>query len=171
MKRNGKTLVELLVVISILGGVLGTTATIIYQLMRAGQAVESDLRWDRSLTALAEQFRADAHAATAVEVADDGTQLSLTLPVGVVVYSRHAQGIHRQSPGTGGVVQHVTYRCDQSGVRFAAMNELGRTWAVIAVPHQPAALTKSRMPPDRVEILIRAVTGRFSAPQAKAEVT
>lgn len=171
MKRNGKSLIELMVVISMLGGVLGTAGTIVFQLMRAGQAVEADLRWDHSLTALAEQFRSDAHAAASVEVSDDGSRLSLHSPSGDVVYSLQPKGIHRLVPGSDGVPQQETYRCDRTGVRFAAVNELGRTWAVIGVPHQPAVLTKSTPPPARVEILIRAVTGRYAAPTAKAGVT
>lgn len=171
MKRNGKSLIELMVVISMLGGVLGTAGTIIFQLMRAGQAVEADLRWDHSLTALAEQFRSDAHAASAADVTDDGKRLSLRLPSGDVVYSLQSKGIHRVAPGPDGVSQQETYRCDRAGVRFATVNELGRTWAVIGVPHQPAVLTRSTPPPASVEILIRAVTGRYSEPIAKAGVT
>ncbi|HET6425618.1 MAG TPA: hypothetical protein VFG20_18155 [Planctomycetaceae bacterium] len=171
MNRRGKSLVELLVVISMLGAILGTTGTVIHRLMRAERAVETDLQRNRTLTSLAEQFRSDVHAATRAEVADEGRGLTLTLPSATVTYAINGRGVLRTLKAPEGVPQLQEYRCNESGLRFATQEDQGRIWATVTVPHVPTPLTKSVSPPPTVPLEVRAAIGRFAASPAQEGVT
>lgn len=171
MNRRGKSLVELLVVISMLGAILGTTGTIIHRLMRAERAVENDLQRNRTITALAEQFRSDAHAATRAEVTDDGHGLTLTLSTATVTYSLSPHGVRRSSQIADYGPQQQEYRCGNSGIRFVTRNDQGRTWATLIIPHVPTALMKSVSQPEPVPLEIRAVIRRFATSPAREGVT
>lgn len=171
MNRRGKSLVELLVVISMLGVILGTAGTVIYRLMRTERAVEADLIWHRSVTAFAEQFRADVHAASMAEVINDGTGLTLGLPTGTVTYSVNARGINRKAPSADGQPQHEEFRCGETGVRFTTQQDLGRTWATVAIPRNTAPLAKSVSLPTSASLEVRAVLGRFVLPKPKEGVS
>lgn len=171
MNRRGKSLVELLVVISMLGVILGTAGTVIYRMMRTERAVETDLVWHRSVTAFAEQFRTDVHAATTAEVVNDGTGLTLTLPTGAVTYTVNPRGIDRTTKSMDGQPQRQEFRCGETGVRFATQDDLGRTWASVVIPRNTAPLAKSVSLPASTLLEVRAVLGRFVLPTPKEGVS
>lgn len=171
MNRRGKSLVELLVVISMLGMILGTAGTVIYRLMRTERAVETDLVWQRAVTAFAEQFRADVHAAVTAEVLNDGTGLTLMLPSGSVTYSLNARGIRRETKSANEPSQHEEFRCGETGVRFTTEEHTDRTWATVVIPRNTAALAKSVSVPTQPVLEVRAVLGRFVLPAAKEGVS
>lgn len=172
MKRRGKSLVEMLVVITLLGGLAGTSGTVIHRLMRAEQAVHADLVWQRSVNDLAEQFRADVHAATEAALIDEGNGLRLTLPDGTVTYAISRHGIGRIGEANGKDARSQEYRLEESGVKFTTEAAVERTWATVSIPRTQAALTRSAIADTvmpRVEI--RAVLGRRNAPAGKDGVS
>ncbi len=172
MKRRGKSLVEMLVVITLLGGLIATSGTVIHRLMRAERAVSADLVWQRNVTELAEQFRADVHAATNAVVIEDGNGLNLTLPDGAVTYAISKHGVGRLwQPGTG-APRSVEYRLDEPGVKFTAETVTEQNWAAVLIPRTNTALVRSAIP-DVVTpcIEIRAVVGRLISPARKDGVS
>jgi type II secretory pathway pseudopilin PulG len=171
MKRRGKTLVELLVVISMLGGLLGASGTVIYRMMRAERAVETDMAWQRTVTELAEQFRADVHIASVANVIDGGTGLTLTLPEGTVAYSLTQRGVRRVWQPKQGTSLQQEYRCHETGVRFATEDHLGRIWATVVIPRSASPLAKSVDLPTEPILAVRAVLGRYVLPPNKEGVS
>lgn len=172
MKRDGKSLVEMLVVISMLGGLIATSGTVIHRLMRAERAVSADLVWQRSVTELAEQFRTDVHAATQAALLDDGNGLSLTLSDGVVTYAVSKQGVGRLWQPGAGEVRSLEYRLDEPGVKFAAETVSERNWATLLIPRTNTALVRTAIPDvTSPQIAIRAVVGRLSVPARKDGVS
>lgn len=171
MNRRGKSLVELLVVVSMLGVILGTVGTVIYRLMRTERAVETDLVWHRSVTAFAEQFRMDVHAAATAAVVNDGVSLKLTLPTGTITYAVNPRGINRTAESPDGQPTHEEFRCGETGVRFAIQEDLGRTWAMAVIPRNTAPLAKSVSLPTAMLLEVRAALGRFAPPAPKEGVS
>ncbi len=164
MKRRGKTLVELLVVISMLAAITGTAGTVIYRLMRAERAVEADLVWQRTVAELSEQFRADAHAALVAKANDDGTGLTFTLPEGTVAYTLTAHGVQRTGQPRGGEEQHQEFRCHEPDVRFATNAAGDYMWARMVIPRSSAPLAKSVGLPGTPTLEVQAVINRFALP-------
>ncbi len=172
MKRRGKSLVEMLVVISILGGLLATSGTVIHRLMRAERAVSADLVWQRSLNDLAERFRADVHAATTASVLDDGNGLTLTLPNGSIAYAISKHGVGRIWTPDSGQPQTQEFRLEEAGVRFTTEEVEARTWASVAIPRTNTALVRTAIPEVAMpRIEIRAVVGRLALPVRKDGVS
>lgn len=171
MKRRGKTLVELLVVISMFGVIIGTSGTVIYRLMRAERAVEADLVWQRTVTELAEQFRADAHAATVAQTNDDGTGLTFTLSDGTAAYTLTRHGVRRSWKSPGGQEQHQDFRCHEPDIRFAARQDGPRSWVHLVIPRSSAALAKTVGFLGTPTLEVRAVVGRFVLPPKKEGVS
>ncbi len=162
MKRRGKSLVEMLVVITLLGGLIGTSGTVIHRLMRAERAVSADLVLQRSVTELAEQFRADVHAATQATLLDEGNGLRLTLSAGTVTYAVSQRGVGRIWQSETDPPRSQEYRLEEAGVKFLAETMTERTWAAILVPRTvtaPVRTAGTEVTTPRIEI--RAVVGRL----------
>lgn len=106
-RRRAISLIELLAVLSGCSIVLGLTASLLHQTMRAQSHTRDFFTVERNAMRLSRQFRADVHAATANSIdvvaddAGDGALLRLQLPDGEVVeYQRDAEKIIRiTSPG------------------------------------------------------------------------
>lgn len=172
MKRNGKSLVEMLVVITLLGGLVATSGTVIHRLMRAERAVSADLVWQRSVNELAEQFREDVHAATAAKLVDDGNGVTLTLPDGVATYAISKHGVGRiWQPGMG-EPRTSEYRLDEPGVRFTIETVAERSWATVLIPRTTTPLARSAISEAApLRIAIRAVVGRWNLTTGKDGVS
>ncbi len=172
MKRRGKTLVEMLVVITMIAGLLATSGTVIHRLMRAERAVSSDLVWQRSVTELAEQFRADVHVATKATMIEDGTGLSLALAQGSVTYAVSKRGVGRIWQPAEGVPHTQEYRLEEPGIRFTAQALADRTWAAVSIPRTDTALVKPATTAGTLpQIEIRAAVGRLATPARKDGVS
>ena len=106
-QRRAISLIELLAVLSGCSIVLGLTASLLHQTMRAQSHTRDFFTVERNALRLSRQFRADVHAAAANSIdvvaddAGDGALLRLQLPDGQVVeYQRDAEKIIRlTSPG------------------------------------------------------------------------
>jgi len=79
-RRRGASLVELMVVITLLTAVSAFVGRLLYGLFQAEQSSARDLALDRRLADLAVQFREDVHSAESVRVAGQGTGLECTGP-------------------------------------------------------------------------------------------
>ena len=64
MNRCGKSLLELVVVIGLMGLLLATTATTLVGLVRTERQIRRDVDQQTMLARLAARWRADAHAAS-----------------------------------------------------------------------------------------------------------
>src|ERR1044072_3547839 len=75
-RSAGKTLIEMLIVISLMSVALGMATTTLGTRFRVKQQITNDLAQDQTLTRLAGQLRADAHAALAATI-DNGCDLQM----------------------------------------------------------------------------------------------
>src|SRR5688500_18291789 len=102
-RRHGISLIELLAVLSGCSVVLGLTASLLHQTMRAQSHTRDFFDVERNAQRLARQFRSDVHAAAADSIDDidaegvsDGELLRLQLPDGQTIrYQRAAEKIIR----------------------------------------------------------------------------
>lgn len=81
--RRGKTLIEMLVLITILSVIMGVVATTLAALFKTDRQVLRDLDQLAALSRLGETFRIDAHAAESCQV---GESCQLALADGRVVH-------------------------------------------------------------------------------------
>ena len=97
MRRSrsaGKSLIEMLVMISMLSIVLGLSATSLATLFRSAHTITRDTEQARSIDRLAMRLRTDAHEAVSASVAED---CNLTLADGRSIrYSFTAPRIVRE---------------------------------------------------------------------------
>ncbi len=101
-RRTGKTLLEMVVIISIMGLVIGMSATGLATLFRLRQQLTRDSEQARSLARLGTRLRLDAHEAAGVAM-DEGCLL--TFPDGrTILYSINAPNIVRELKRDGAVV-------------------------------------------------------------------
>jgi hypothetical protein len=70
MGRRGKTLIEMLILMSVMSLILGLVATSLVLLFKTDRQVRRDLDQVTALARLGSKFRADAHAATACQAGD-----------------------------------------------------------------------------------------------------
>ena len=116
--RRGWTLVELLVVISIVSVLLASVTVIIQKIVRQDAAFGKDLAHQRVMERLADQFRRDVHTAVRVEglpVATDsaGTEHCTVQCLGAegppVVYERHGRRLVRTATDASGRETHRSF--------------------------------------------------------------
>ena len=92
--RRGKTLIEMLILVSMLSAILATTATTLVALFKTDRQIRGDLTQLTALARLSSRFRTDAHAATSCQI---DQACALTLPDGRVVrYAQEGRRLHRQ---------------------------------------------------------------------------
>jgi prepilin-type N-terminal cleavage/methylation domain-containing protein len=98
-RRPGYSLVELLVVMTVATVVLGAAGVLLHTVLRTDQAVRDEQQAHAGISRLAEQFRADVHAAVAVEppaaeagAAAQPVEYRLRLPAGQTVLYRFETG-------------------------------------------------------------------------------
>jgi hypothetical protein len=101
--RAGKSLIEMLMLISTLSVILATVATMLIALMKTDRQVRRDLEQQTTLARLAEKFRTDAHAATRCQV---GPVCELTLTDGRLVRYEARPGQIDREVRRGDAVEH-----------------------------------------------------------------
>lgn len=101
--RRGKTLIEMLLLISVLSVILATTAATLIALMKTDRQLRRDLDQQTTLARLGEKFRADAHSAASCQL---GAACDLTLPDGRVVRYEVRSGQVVREVRQGEQVQH-----------------------------------------------------------------
>jgi hypothetical protein len=121
-RRRGISLIELLAVLSGCSVVLGQTASLLHQTMRAQSHTRDFFDVERNAQRLARQFRSDVHAAAAdsiddvdAEGASAGELLRLQLPDGqTIAYQRAAEKIIRVASQADGPTAREEYALSES---------------------------------------------------------
>jgi hypothetical protein len=155
--RRGASLVELLVVISLLSAVTLFVGRMLYGLFRAERASARDLVRERRVAELAVQFREDVHLADVVMVAGQGLRLECTGPADrQVVYTVSADLVQREAPS-----HRESYRLPGCTAEFRTATE-GVTELVVAHPlpqlgYTPAAPVRGGL------LTVQAAPRRYAA--------
>jgi type II secretory pathway component PulJ len=106
--RRAYTLIEALLVISLMTLVLATIATLFQSVMRANRGVQEHRGAMTSIQRLASQLREDIHAADSATTADD--RLSIQQPQGeTVTYTAADETINRTVESNGQVTHRDTF--------------------------------------------------------------
>lgn len=120
-RRRAISLIELLAVLSGCSVVLGLTASLLHQTMRAQSHTRDFFDVERNAQRLARQFRSDVHAAAAdsievdAEDAGDGELLRIQLPDGQsVAYQRAAEKIIRIASQSDGPTAREEYALSET---------------------------------------------------------
>jgi len=115
--RPGKTLVEMLILISLTSVILGTAATTLIALFKTDRQVRRDLEQQTTLARLGSRFRTDAHAAKSCQI---GETCDLTWPDGHVVrYALEGRRLSREVRRNGAVEHRDAFLlADTAEVRF-----------------------------------------------------
>ena len=96
--RTGKSLIEVLIVLSIASLVFTLSAQTFARLMRADKAARHSLVARSNLTRLAKAFRQDVNSATNATTADDAKQLTLQQQNGIrIEYRAENETVTRQT--------------------------------------------------------------------------
>jgi type II secretory pathway pseudopilin PulG len=162
---RGTTLVELLVVITLISGAMGLCALTLTALFRTEQQLRQDGEQQVAAARLADQWRADAHAALALTTEKECV---FTLPAGRSIrYAADGAAIRREVTEKGSAVHRDSFVLPRdAATAFAAASRDGREFAVLTVrqtgPGRPSGV------PVR-EMAIEAVVN-LHATAAQAEV-
>ncbi len=160
--RAGKSLIELMVVMAILSTAMLMIGTVLHGLSRANHAVVTDVRWQRALVELSEQFRRDAHLASTARIAPDGTAVTFQLATTTVEYRSQASHLLRTVTGTPGRPPQDWPTPD---ALFVTTTIAQRPGVELQVPYAGANLTQTQ---ERhaapVRVTIRAVLATGGTP-------
>ncbi len=121
--RHGKTLIEMLVVMSVMSTALFGSATIIHTMLRSEGMGADALVGQTALARFARDLRRDVHAAVAAEPATDGVpgavRCTLRLPQGGVVrYLAANDGLVRVESRNDQPLNRETYRLPEGDTQF-----------------------------------------------------
>jgi hypothetical protein len=139
--RSARTLIEVVVIISLLSVVMGLSVTSLGTLFRVRQQVQRDSEQGAAINRLATRLRSDAHEALSAS-AKDGFQLALA-DGREIHYSFVAPSIIRQVRRDTTVLHHDTFRLSRSvNVTFEEVESTSKR--LIRLSIRPA---ESRLPP------------------------
>jgi type II secretory pathway pseudopilin PulG len=116
-RRSGKSLIEMLILISLTSVVLGTVATTLVALFKTDRQVRRDVEQQTTLARLGSRFRTDAHAARSCQI---GKACDLSWPDGRVVrYALEGHRLSREVRRGDSIEHHDTFVLpDTAAVRF-----------------------------------------------------
>ena len=163
--RSGKTLIEMIVVISVMSMVMMIAVRTITQLMRADASGGKSLVAGTSLARLAHQFRRDVHTAgearlvTPEENAAPRLQLFL-LENTIVEYHPFAEKILRTIRRGEQTTSKETFQLSRGENRFEISEEDTPIISLVHVRNTTESFEKSPGPAREKEIRIEAVRGR-----------
>jgi len=120
MNRRGSSILEMLIVVTILTALLAVAATLLASLLTHTGRQRSAYQGVQVATRLGESLRRDVRASASVEISDDATQLRLALPeMTVVEYQVVEQGVERWERQEDRVRQTELFRlADLDAMRF-----------------------------------------------------
>ena len=153
--RPGKTLIEMLVLITILSVIMGVVATTLVALFKTDRQVLRDLDQLAALSRLGNKFRSDAHTAESCQV---GESCQLTLADGRVVhYSVAPRRIAREVRRGEEVLHHDAFSLPEAAaVRFELPAESGGRLVRLTIAAQDDS-DRSFMTPVRPAVIEAAV--------------
>ena len=155
-RRCGFTLVEVVLLITISGAMLGLSVTTIGLLMKA-HATATDARWQaQTLDEVSGQFRRDAYLATSAEFSANQLVFSMMEPGVSVKWSTDEHIILRTEVGDGNARKSRWHLFPDSGVRFSS----GDNRARMEIDRVTRLATRPEAPTERRRIAIEAFVGR-----------
>ena len=162
--RRGKTLLEMIVVISILAVVMVLGARLMVLLMRASDNSTQSLISTTTLFRLSRDFRRDVHAAIDVSVersrGEIQNRLLLKLPkANEVVYVSEGKQLHRTLQRGKKTVRSERFQLSGSDSRFE-WNAADRLVSFVYWPKGTKATDKSTKNRRSKEMRIEAILGR-----------
>ncbi len=119
-RRTGKTLLEAVVIISIMSLIIGISAMSLATLFRLKQQLTRDAEQAASLARLATRLRLDAHAAGTVTV-EEGCEFTYH-DGSTIQYSIHAPSVVREVRRAGAVIHHDRFLLPRSAVAEFALD-------------------------------------------------
>lgn len=135
--RRGATLIELLIVLTVIGVILTSSTVTLFRLLQAQSSGAESLARTLTLARLAADLRRDAHAATTAALANVADVQTLTLqagPRGDVRYAAEENGLTRFATAADGVPTRETYDCGDAVPQW----ELQQAGRLIALHLHPA---------------------------------
>lgn len=156
-RRQGASLIEMLVVIAVMSVTLNLTGILFYRLLKSEQTSTRAALVEYSSSRLADQFRRDAHAATIARRrdSDDGKPLILEFKpdsdsMQSVTYTGGADKILREVIDSTGARSQEHYRVPRCLASFPEENDkpfvtllLQRPNSMISAPDQPRPVYRS----------------------------
>jgi type II secretory pathway pseudopilin PulG len=140
-QRLGKSLLEALVIISLLSLVMGLAVTSLSTLFRVRQQVQRDSEQGAAISRLAARLRSDAHEAVSASAND---RLELALANGRTIHYTYAEtSIVRQVRRDDTILHHDTFRLSRTGKVAFEKQGAGPT-SLIRLSIRPV---ESRLPP------------------------
>ena len=124
MTRHGKTLVELLVVISVFGAIMAPIGRLLHTIMRSEREGAHALAASTIGSRLAREFRSDVRSARDVELQGDKGELGLTLDDGkAVTYRPGEEGLQRTMTEGDQTLSRDSFRLPPGTTRFEISDE------------------------------------------------
>jgi prepilin-type N-terminal cleavage/methylation domain-containing protein len=163
-KRGGFTLVELLVVISVLAIILPMAGGTVFFLLRAQSQSAETLRDAMAITQLSHTFRSDVHVARAARMPADAAGCVLELDESHrIVYHAESNGFVSRTVRRGEAVERrEQFRVGAARPSFA-LSEAGREVAVTIAPRTRSSAPADDATTSRAGIRIAAMVGRNSS--------
>jgi type II secretory pathway pseudopilin PulG len=159
--RNAKSLIEVVVVISIMAVIASTAARLIFVLFRAERTATHQTAESVALAQLAGAFRRDVHAAADARLAPaggDGQALELDQPGGLQIrYLQDGPVLLRQERRGDDLLAQQRFRLRDRSFRFGQPPDS----AVVSLACDPVRTElTTEVPAARVPVRIVAVVGR-----------
>lgn len=182
--RRAISLIELLAVLSGCSVVLGLTASLLHQTMRAQSHTRDFFDVERNAQRLARQFRSDVHAAAANSIeadladAGEGVLLQMELPDGrSIAYQRGAEKIMRIASQADGPTAREEYALSESmEIDVRELDTPQRfVLSITSAPPQPskdAPPSPASIRATPVNLQVEAIPARdlrYAAPATSAE--
>ena len=165
MKRRGMSLIEMLVLVTIMGVILSGSAILLTTLFRAQRSIWADIQQQSARARLCGQLRADAHAAASAKC-DDEKSCELLLAGGSTVHYRIAQtAIHRELHAGDAVAHRETFPLAQSSAVFSMDKSL--ELPLVQLRLEPVAEPKSSSLRQRPMLVEAAVGASVQAARNK----
>jgi prepilin-type N-terminal cleavage/methylation domain-containing protein len=163
-KRNGFTLIEVLVVVSLLAVILPMAGGTIFFLLRAQSQSADGLREAMALSQFSHTFRSDAHAARSGRPSGPGpAQDKMVFDLGdsrTIEYLAERNGLVRRTVRRADVVERrEQFRVGVASARFEFADQ-GKEAAVIVIPRIPGAAQLDGQSRPASGIRIAAIVGR-----------
>ena len=150
--RRGISLIEMMVVISVVAALLGLSAVTMQVLLRVGSDAQSRRAASSTLGHLAEQFRADVHSCDEVELRPAVALRLKASPRVVIDYEVKAGRVARVETTDGKPGRHETYELGRDGTAaFERRDDGARRFLALVVGRKPGRGRPD--PPHPLEIL------------------
>ena len=156
MRRNGSTLIELLLSLSAGSAVMLLAISLVHQAMTLTELSRHRSDNSRSLDQLASSFRSDVHLAVSIDVADDASMKIKTTDGSLVTYVANNHSVSRIRAYETGQDEHE---------RFALDDASSASFQLTQNPERATLMVRNDMGlqriPPRIDLHIKTMVGRW----------